>query len=117
MGQKDGEKWTAAVDLQPTIPKPDRLLAVKQWQTLLGEPNVLPGKAAAAAYGADTSGAHRHIAAALRIEDGACLPDVMHIASQHQSDNPGVAAVEAPVAACRHGPSIDPQSPKACRKT
>ncbi|WP_372826332.1 hypothetical protein, partial [Polaromonas sp.] len=26
MGQKDGEKWTAAVDLQPTIPKPDRLL-------------------------------------------------------------------------------------------
>ena len=27
MGQKDGEKWTAAVDLQPTIPKPGRLLA------------------------------------------------------------------------------------------
>ncbi len=27
MGQKDGEKWTAAVDLQPTIPKSDRLLA------------------------------------------------------------------------------------------
>ena len=26
MGQKDGEKWTAAVDSQPTIPKPDRLL-------------------------------------------------------------------------------------------
>ena len=26
MGQKDGEKWTAAVDLQPTIPKFDRLL-------------------------------------------------------------------------------------------
>ena len=26
MGQKDGEKWTAAVDLQPTIPKSDRLL-------------------------------------------------------------------------------------------
>ena len=26
MGQKDGEKWTAAVDLQPTLPKSDRLL-------------------------------------------------------------------------------------------
>ena len=26
MGQKDGEKWTAAVDLQPTTPKSDRLL-------------------------------------------------------------------------------------------
>ncbi|WP_372826389.1 response regulator [Polaromonas sp.] len=29
MGQKDGEKWTAAVDLQPTIPKSDRLLAAE----------------------------------------------------------------------------------------
>ena len=28
MGQKDGEKWTAAVDLQPTIPKSDRLLGL-----------------------------------------------------------------------------------------
>jgi SulP family sulfate permease len=27
MGQKDGEKWTAAVDLQPTLSKSDRLLA------------------------------------------------------------------------------------------
>ena len=26
MGQKDGEKWTAAADLQPTLPKSDRLL-------------------------------------------------------------------------------------------
>ena len=26
MGQKDGEKWTAAADLQPTISKSDRLL-------------------------------------------------------------------------------------------
>ena len=26
MGQKDGEKWTAAVDSQPMLPKPDRLL-------------------------------------------------------------------------------------------
>jgi hypothetical protein len=27
MGQKDGEKWGAAADLQPTTPKSDRLLA------------------------------------------------------------------------------------------
>ena len=27
MGQKDGEKWSAAVDSQPTLPKPDRRLA------------------------------------------------------------------------------------------
>ena len=26
MGQKDGGKWTAAVDLEPTFPKSDRLL-------------------------------------------------------------------------------------------
>ena len=28
MGQKDSEKWTAAVDLQPTIPKSGRLLVI-----------------------------------------------------------------------------------------
>ncbi|MDO9227099.1 MAG: hypothetical protein Q8M09_13365 [Pseudomonadota bacterium] len=28
MGQEAGEKWTAAVDLQPTIPKSDRLLGL-----------------------------------------------------------------------------------------
>ena len=28
MGQKDGRKWTAAVDSQPTIAKSDRLLAI-----------------------------------------------------------------------------------------
>ena len=28
MGQEGGEKWTAAADLQPTIPKSDRLLAL-----------------------------------------------------------------------------------------
>ena len=26
MGQEAGEKWTAAVNLQPTLPKPDRFL-------------------------------------------------------------------------------------------
>ena len=30
MGQKDGEKWTAAVDSQPTFHKPDRLLEVQK---------------------------------------------------------------------------------------
>ena len=30
MGQKDGEKWGAAADLQPTTPKSDRLLADRQ---------------------------------------------------------------------------------------
>ena len=34
MGQKDGEKWTAAVDSQPTLPKPDRLLALSDWYRL-----------------------------------------------------------------------------------
>ena len=29
MGQKDGEKWTAAVDSQPTLPKSDRLLGIR----------------------------------------------------------------------------------------
>jgi len=29
MGQEGGEKWTAAVDLQPTIPKSDRLLSLR----------------------------------------------------------------------------------------
>ena len=36
MGQKDGEKWTAAVDLQPTIHKSDRLLDVK-WRSDIRE--------------------------------------------------------------------------------
>jgi hypothetical protein len=38
MGQKAGEKWTAAVDLQPTIPKSDRLLARRSafsWMVML----------------------------------------------------------------------------------
>ena len=28
MGQEAGEKWTAAVNLQPTLPKSDRLLEI-----------------------------------------------------------------------------------------
>ena len=38
MGQKDGEKWTAAVDLQPTIPKSDRLLASRSGASLPDSP-------------------------------------------------------------------------------
>lgn len=58
--------------------------ALNEWQNLLGERNVLLGDAAAAAYGADTSGAQRHIPAAVRIVDSASLQDVMRIASRHQ---------------------------------
>ena len=58
--------------------------AVKQWQTLLGEPNVLLGEAASAAYGADTSGTHAHIPAALRVKDSASLREIMRIATRHQ---------------------------------
>ncbi len=34
MGQKDGEKWTAAVDSQPTLPKSDRLPGCERYQGL-----------------------------------------------------------------------------------
>ncbi len=37
MGQEDGEKWTAAVDLQPTSPKSDRLLVVGRGHPLFNE--------------------------------------------------------------------------------
>ena len=33
MGQEADEKWTAAVNLQPTLPKPDRLLGAKRSDT------------------------------------------------------------------------------------
>ena len=35
MGQEAGEKWTAAAKLQPTIPEPDRLLALDNGQHIL----------------------------------------------------------------------------------
>ena len=38
MGQEDGEKWTAAADLQPTLPKSDRLLVVTVTPTYSGCP-------------------------------------------------------------------------------
>ena len=39
MGREGGEKWTAAADLQPTIPKPDRLLVGAE--PVGGKPNEL----------------------------------------------------------------------------
>ena len=37
MGQKSGEKWTAAAKLQPTFPKPDRLLGEFELLAVAGE--------------------------------------------------------------------------------
>ncbi len=61
----------------------DLSAAITQWQTLLGWSNVLLGDAVAAAYGDDTSAAHRDIAAALKIKNCAHLQDVMRIAHQY----------------------------------
>jgi len=58
--------------------------ALSQWQSLIGEANVLGSNAAQAAYGIDCSVIQRRIAGALRITDGDTLRDVMRIASQHQ---------------------------------
>lgn len=62
----------------------DLSLAISQWQALLGEPQVLLNEDVVAAYGSDTSGVHRFIPAALRIEESASLQEVMRIASRHQ---------------------------------
>ena len=61
----------------------DLTAAIEQWQSLLGEPNVLLQGAAETAYGFDTGGAHRVIVAALRIYDAATVQQVMHIARRH----------------------------------
>jgi hypothetical protein len=58
--------------------------AIKEWQALLGESNVLLGESVARAYGAEVSGVERVIPAALRIGDAALLPAVMRIAHQHR---------------------------------
>ncbi|MDP2787209.1 MAG: uroporphyrinogen-III synthase [Pseudomonadota bacterium] len=42
MGQEAGEKWAAAVDLQPTIPKSDRLLAADDAQYARALPLFVP---------------------------------------------------------------------------
>ena len=58
--------------------------AITQWQTLLGDTNVLLGDKLSAAYGNDTSGAHRQLPAALRVTDCAQVADIMRIAHQHR---------------------------------
>lgn len=58
--------------------------ALRAWQALLGESNVLLGQSVLEAYGGDTTGAHRHIPAALLIRDSISLRNVMEIASQHR---------------------------------
>lgn len=56
--------------------------AIDAWEGLLGASHVLRGEAAQRAWGADTTGARRRIAAALRIVDSAVLPEVMRIAGR-----------------------------------
>ncbi|MBQ5964549.1 FAD-binding oxidoreductase [Massilia sp. ZL223] len=58
--------------------------AVAEWRALLGHEHVLSGAAATAAYGRDTTGIERSVPAALRIVDGAKLPEVMRIAQRHR---------------------------------
>lgn len=62
----------------------DLTAAIEQWQSLLGEPNVLLQGAAEAAYGLDTGGAQRVIAAALHIRNVATVQEVMRIAHRNQ---------------------------------
>ena len=65
-------------------PQVDYATAIKEWQALLGESQVLQGDAVQAAYGIDTTGAERHIPAALLIRDADTVQQVMRIASRHQ---------------------------------
>ena len=58
--------------------------AVAEWRTALGHEHVLSRQAATAAYGRDTTGIERSVPAALRILDGARLPEVMRIAQRHR---------------------------------
>ena len=58
--------------------------AVQQWQTLLGEANVLRGNQAAEAYASDTTGAQRNVPAALLVHKASSLPEVMRIATRNR---------------------------------
>jgi 4-cresol dehydrogenase (hydroxylating) len=58
--------------------------ALAEWQIILGVSQVLLAEAASLTYGEDTGGAHRQIAAALRIVDSNLLPSVMQVAQRHQ---------------------------------
>ena len=57
--------------------------AIKNWQSLLGESHVVLGDALDKAYASDTTGAKRHVPAALKIIESTCLREVMRIASAH----------------------------------
>jgi 4-cresol dehydrogenase (hydroxylating) len=70
--------------MNPTSMTIDLEAAIGEWQNLLGAGQVLQGGVALAAYQADTTGAQRRIPAALRIGDGASLPEVMRIAQRHR---------------------------------
>ncbi len=56
--------------------------AIKQWQALLGESNVLLGQSVLDIYGGDTTGAQRQIPAALTLHDATNVSAVMKISSQ-----------------------------------
>ncbi len=58
--------------------------AIADWQSLLGNSQVIVGEEVQQAYGADTGGAQREIPAALRISDRNTLPEVMRIAQKHR---------------------------------
>lgn len=58
--------------------------AIGQWQALLGGPQVLLGQAVDYAYGSDTCGSHRHIAAALQIRECSQVSEAMQIAHRHR---------------------------------
>jgi len=62
----------------------DLLNAISQWQALLGTAQVLQGEALHAAYGSDTSGAHRQVPAALRVTERAQVVEIMKIAHQNR---------------------------------
>ena len=57
--------------------------AMRRWQALLGEANVLRAGQAQARHGADTTGAVRRIAGALTVTDRGQVPELVRIAAAH----------------------------------
>jgi len=58
-------------------------LALDEWRKLLGEGAVLDEAATMAAFGADASAITRRVPAALRVVDGALVPQIVRIANRH----------------------------------
>ncbi len=58
--------------------------AVREWQVLLGDAQVMGPEATTAAYGGDASGVTRRIPGALKVIDAASLPEIMRIATRHK---------------------------------